>query len=83
MVETIEKKEAIAFYSEADLEFPIKIKDIKKEFTNQLDLIFKLPEDLELLGKKSHLKKALKKWKNNIDYYYLHLNEFESGFKDL
>jgi hypothetical protein len=83
MVQTIEKKEAKEFYIEEEVEVPIKIEGFKEEFVNQIDLIFNIPDNLELLKKKGQLRKALKKWKQNIDYYYLHIDEFESGFKDL
>ncbi|MFX0058321.1 MAG: hypothetical protein ACFE85_13340 [Candidatus Hodarchaeota archaeon] len=60
----------------------IKIEGVKEKYANQLDLIYKVPKDLHLIKSKRKLRKALRNWKESIDYYFLHLDEFDSGFRE-
>jgi hypothetical protein len=63
---------------------PEKIReDVKKTPKNHLDQIFTIPKDLDSIDNERDLKRALKRWKKSIDYYYLHPEKFEFGFEDL
>jgi len=56
-----------------------KKEEIKRESISQLIQIYTIPDDLDLIDKK----RALKRWKKSLDYYYLHPEKFKIGFKDL
>lgn len=57
--------------------------EVKKALRNQLSQIFTIPKDLDSIDSEREIKRELKRWKKSIDYYYLHPEKFEFGFKDL
>ena len=62
---------------------PEKIReDVKKALRNQLSQIFAIPKELDSIDNERKLKREMKKWKRSIDYYFLHPEKFEFGFKD-
>jgi hypothetical protein len=56
---------------------------VKEEPKNQLSQIYTIPEGLELTIKKRKVSRTSKRWKKSINFYYLHPEKFQFGFKDL
>lgn len=79
MVQVLKKTD---FSQEETQEPKIKVINENIRFPNQLQLIFNLPKELNKDNTRKRTKRILRSWKNRIDYYYTHLDEFPSGFKD-
>ena len=79
MVQVLKKTD---FSQKGTKEPEIKVINESIRFPNQLEIIFNPPKDLNKNYTRKQTKKILKSWKNRIDYYYTHLDEFPSGFKD-
>lgn len=56
---------------------------VKEEPKNQLSQIYTVPDGLDLMTKKRKISRALKRWKKSINFYYLHPEKFQFGFKDV
>jgi hypothetical protein len=83
MVQVIEREiqEKEILRPEEVSEPSLNVEDSTKTIKNQLDKVFRMPDGLDSMKKRAR-RKILKKWKNNIDYYYTHLDKFPSGFED-
>jgi hypothetical protein len=78
MVQVLKKPD----FSQKETQEPeIKVKNENIKFPNQLEIIFNPPKEINKNNTRKHTIKILKSWKNRIDYYYTHLDEFPSGFK--